>query len=68
MSDLSTLENVGDHILAKDIKLPKSATLITDGEEIVASITEVKEEKEEAPAPAAETAEAAPQAPEESAN
>ena len=66
--DLTKLENIGDHILAKDIALPKSATLITEGEEIVASVTEVQEEKEETPAPAAETAEAAPQATEESAS
>lgn len=52
--DLAKLENVGDHILAKDIKLPPSATLLTNPEEIVVSITEFKEEKIEEPAPAAE--------------
>jgi large subunit ribosomal protein L25 len=50
--DLSVLENIGDRILAKDIALPTSATLITDGDEIVASVTEAKEEETEAPAPA----------------
>lgn len=54
--DLSALENVGDHIVASQIKLPASATLITDPEEIVASVTEFKEEKEEAPAPSTEAA------------
>lgn len=52
--DISTLANVGDHITAAHVKLPPSATLITDPEEIVASVTEHVEEKEEAPAPAAE--------------
>jgi len=50
--DLTKLENVGDHILASQIKLPPSAELKTHGDEIVASVTEFKEEKfEEAPAP-----------------
>ena len=50
--DLTGLVNVGDHITAAQIKLPPSATLITHGEEIVASVTEFKEEKEEiTPAP-----------------
>ncbi len=58
--DVSTLVNVGDHILAKDIKLPPSAELKIDADEIVASVTEVVEEKVEAPAaPAAEAAPAA---------
>ena len=45
--DLSALENVGDHVLASQVKLPPSAELITDGDEIVASITEFVEEKAE---------------------
>ena len=45
--DLTTLINVGDHITAGQIKLPPSATLITENDEIVASATEFKEEKEE---------------------
>jgi len=45
--DLSVLQNVGDHILVSDIKLPPSAELITDKDEIVASVTEFKEEKVE---------------------
>lgn len=58
--DISKLENVGDHIAAKDIKLPPSATLLTDADEIVVSITEFKEEKVEEPAPAAAVEGAAP--------
>lgn len=53
--DLSKLENVGDHIVARDIALPPSAELITNAEEIVASVKEFKEEAEEI-APAPETA------------
>lgn len=50
--DLSALANVGDHILASDIKLPPSGKLITAADEIIASVTEFKEEKEEiTPAP-----------------
>jgi large subunit ribosomal protein L25 len=60
--DVMSLQNVGDHILAKDVKLPPSASLKTDAEEIVASITEVVEEKE--PAPTAEAAAPAAAAPE----
>jgi len=47
--DISVLANVGDHITAGEVRLPPSATLITDAEEIVVSITEFKEEKEETP-------------------
>lgn len=54
--DLSKLENVGDHIAAKDITLPPSAALLTDADEIVVSITEFKEEKVEEVAPTAESA------------
>ena len=66
--DLSTLNNVGDHITADMIKLPASATLITHAEEIVASVTAFHEEKvEEAvvPAPATEVADAPEAAPTE---
>lgn len=47
--DISKLANVGDRIIASDIPLPPSATLITGSEEIVASVAEFKEEKVEAP-------------------
>lgn len=43
--DISKLENVGDHITAKEIKLPPSAELKTDPDEIVVSITAFVEEK-----------------------
>lgn len=49
--DLSKLVSVGDHILASQIPLPPSAELKTEGDEIVASVTEFKEEKFEAPTP-----------------
>ncbi len=50
--NISSLLNVGDRILASDIVLPPSGKLITDGDEIVASVTEFKEEKAEiTPAP-----------------
>ncbi len=50
--DLTKLENVADHITVSDIKLPSSASLITNTEEIVASVTEFKEEPVEiTPAP-----------------
>ena len=50
--DISTLENVGDHILVSQIPLPPSATLVTHGGEIVVSVKEFKEEPVEiTPAP-----------------
>lgn len=60
--DLSKLENVGDHIVVSDIKLPASAELQTAADEIVASVTAFVEEKEEVPAPAAAEGAAAPAA------
>ncbi len=45
--DLLQLVDVGDHITAGQIKLPSSATLITNSDEIVASVTEFTEETEE---------------------
>lgn len=47
--DLAALAAIGDHLTAKDIKLPPSAELKTDADEILVSIVEFKEEKEEAP-------------------
>ncbi|MCE9541439.1 50S ribosomal protein L25 [Candidatus Kaiserbacteria bacterium] len=59
--DLSKLVNVGDHILAGDIALPKSAELKTSPEEILVSVTEFVEEKAQEAAPAeGAAAEAAP--------
>ncbi len=59
--DLTKLENVGDHILAKDIALPKSAELKIGADEIIVSVSEPAKEEEAPAAPAAEgEAEAAP--------
>lgn len=52
--DISKLENVGDHITAKEVKIPSSATLLTEPDEIVVSVVEFKEEKIEEPAVPAE--------------
>ncbi|HWP61510.1 MAG TPA: 50S ribosomal protein L25 [Candidatus Paceibacterota bacterium] len=50
--DLTSLASVGDHISVSQIKLPASATLITAGDDIVASVTQFIEEKIETGAPA----------------
>ena len=64
--DLSKLIEVGDHIVASDIKLPSSATLITNPEEIVASVMafheDVPEEIVTEAVPATEVAAEAPAA------
>ncbi|MBI5003687.1 50S ribosomal protein L25 [Candidatus Kaiserbacteria bacterium] len=54
--DISSLTEIGDHLTAAQIKLPPSATLITDPEEFVVSVTGHEEE----PAEEAKTEEAAP--------
>ena len=45
--DVTSLATLEDQIHAKDIVLPKGVTLITDGEEVVALVSEAKEEVEE---------------------
>ena len=45
--DLSPLTTLESQIHVKDIILPKGVEMITDGEEVVASITAIKEEVEE---------------------
>ncbi len=61
--DLAALTDVGTHILASDVKLPASAELITDAEEIVASVTEfVEEDLSAPPAPVVEAAPVTPAA------
>jgi len=40
--DISALQAIGDHITVSQVKLPPSAELMTDPEEIVVSITEQK--------------------------
>ncbi len=57
--DISKLENVGDHVLASDIKLPPSAELKINPEEIVVSVTAFVEEKIEVPTPVPAEGEAA---------
>lgn len=49
--DVSKLENFGDTVHARDIKLPESAELLTDPNEVVALAKEIVEEKEEEAAP-----------------
>lgn len=55
--DLSSLKEIGDTIFVKDISLPESVEVLTDPEEIIASVTfaaleeeeEIEEEAEEEP-------------------
>jgi large subunit ribosomal protein L25 len=49
--DISSLVALGDQIHARDITLPSGVTLITEAEEVVATIAAIKEEKEEDSAP-----------------
>lgn len=46
---IDSLVDFDAKVLAKDIKLPAGVTLITDPEEVVALVSEVKEEVESAP-------------------
>ncbi len=46
--DISKLDNIGDQLIAKDISLPSSASLVTNSEEVVAIISIAKEEEPEA--------------------
>jgi len=62
--DISMLIEVGDHITAGDIILPKSATLVTNAEEIVASVMAFHEDTpQEIPTEAAPATEVAPETP-----
>lgn len=45
--DISKLENLDDQILVKDLALPKEITLITSGDEIIATISALQEEEKE---------------------
>lgn len=47
--DIAPLIDISSTISAKDIVLPSGVSLITNGDDIVASISEAKEEVEEAP-------------------
>ncbi len=46
--DISKMDNIGDHVLAKDVVLPNSASLVTHNEEVLAIISVAKEEEPEA--------------------
>lgn len=45
--DISSLENVNDHLIVADIKAPTGVSVITPSEEIMVSIGAIQEEKEE---------------------
>jgi large subunit ribosomal protein L25 len=47
VADISKLDTVDSQVLVSDIKLPQGVTLVTGGEEVVASIALQVEEKEE---------------------
>lgn len=47
--DVTSLATLSDAIHAKDLALPTGVSLVTDPEEVVASVTAFVEEKEEAP-------------------
>ncbi|HZS43027.1 MAG TPA: 50S ribosomal protein L25 [Candidatus Paceibacterota bacterium] len=49
--DVTGLVNFESRVLAKDVKLPQGVELVTDAEEVVALVSEVKEEIEEVVAP-----------------
>jgi large subunit ribosomal protein L25 len=49
--DISVFKNIGDQILAKDLRLPSGVSLTDNSEEVVALVSEPKEEKEEESAP-----------------
>jgi large subunit ribosomal protein L25 len=49
--DISTLTNLGDQVLAKDVPLPPNVELKINPEEVVATISLPREEKEEEAAP-----------------
>lgn len=53
--NISSLTEIGDHITAGEVKLPPSATLITDPEEIIVSVTGHVEEPVEEPKAEGET-------------
>jgi len=49
--DVSSLKDFDSHILAKDILIPEGAELVTNPEETVALVNEVREEEESTEAP-----------------
>ncbi|MEX0932447.1 MAG: 50S ribosomal protein L25 [Parcubacteria group bacterium] len=49
--DISVFKNIGDQILAQDLRLPTGVTLTENPEEVIALVAEPKEEEEEESAP-----------------
>lgn len=62
--DISSLQNIGDHITVSQVAIPASATYITDPEETVVSITEQKIVEDMPTTPPTEEEAAAQAAPE----
>lgn len=60
--DISVMENIGDVLFIKDIKVPKGIKILNHSEDVVATISEQEEEKVEevTPAPAASETPAKP--------
>ncbi len=50
-ADISLLANFGDQMLAENVVLPEGVTLLTNPEEVVATISAPREEKEEETTP-----------------
>lgn len=55
--DISVMENIGDVLFIKDIKVPKGIKILNHSEDVVATISEQEEEKVEEVAPAPAVAE-----------
>lgn len=49
--DVAVLKNIGDQVLAKDLRLPEGVTLTGQPDEVIALVAEPREEKEEEAAP-----------------
>ena len=62
--DISSLQNIGDHITVSQVAIPASATYLTDPEETVVSITEQKIVEDMPTTPPTEEEVAAQEAPE----
>lgn len=52
--DISSLKNIGDHILVKDLKVASNVTILKKPEEIIAAATAVEQIEEELAAPVEE--------------
>jgi large subunit ribosomal protein L25 len=49
--DVSTLKEIGDQVMAKDIYLPSGVSLVGEPDEVIATIAAAREEREEETAP-----------------